>query len=226
MKSLSSNTKVSLVIVGVVLAVVGAIVLFNQIGQPDAPAEVADGAPVAAPAEILVRPDSHLLSPAGGKVTVVEFLDLECEACGAAHPDVERLRAEYGDRVTFVLRYFPVPSHQNAELAARAVEAAGQQGQLEAMYRTMFDTQPRWGDQQVSHRETFVGFARDLGLDLPAFEAALDDPATAERVLRDRQDGLDLGVLGTPTFFVNGIKFNQPATYDGLRSAIDKELAQ
>jgi len=226
-KPLSSNTKVSLVVVAVVVAVVGAVVLFSQIGRPAPPAEAErGGAPPTAPADVLVRQDSHLLSPAGGEVTVVEFLDLECEACGAAYPVVERLRAEYGDRVTFVLRYFPVPSHQNAELAARAVEAAGRQGQLEAMYRTMYETQPGWGDQQVSHRATFVGFARDLGLDVAAFEEALDDPATIERVLADRQDGIDLGVRGTPTFFVDGVRFDRPATYEGLRSAIERELTR
>ncbi|MGW0520122.1 DsbA family protein [Crossiella sp. NPDC003009] len=113
----------------------------------------------------------------------MEFLDLECEACRAAFPGVERLRAEYDGKVTFVMRYFPIPSHRNAELAARAVEAAGTQGKLEPMYKLMYETQPEWGDQQTDHRATFLGFARRLGLDLPAFERDLDDPATQARVL-------------------------------------------
>lgn len=173
----------------------------------------------------MVRADSHRLTDVpNSKVTVVEFLDLECEACRAAFPGVERLRTEYGDRVTFVLRYFPIPSHQNAELAARAVEAAGRQGQLEPMYQMMYETQPEWGEQTVSQRDMFVEFATRLGLDVSRFERDLDDPATAERVLADRADGMELGVEGTPTFFINGSMFAGAPTYDALKAAIEREL--
>jgi protein-disulfide isomerase len=106
------------------------------------------------------------------------------------------------------------------------VEAAAQQGKLEEMYRTMYEQQHVWGGQQVPQRETFLGFAQALGLDMPAFEAALDDPATAARVRKDRDDGVALGVQGTPTFFVNGVMFQQQPTYDGLKAAIDRELAR
>jgi protein-disulfide isomerase len=216
---MSANSKVALVVVAVVAVVIGVVVSLTRNGSEDNPA----GAQPAA----LVREDSHRLSTApDGKVTVVEFLDLECGACGAAFPGVERLRAEYGDRVTFVLRYFPIPSHRNAELAAAAVEAAGQQGKLEEMYRMMYETQPSWAGQQVSHRDTFVGFARELGLDTAKFEAALDDPATMARVHADRDDGVTVGVQGTPTFFVNGTVFTGPPSYEGLKSAIDRELAR
>jgi protein-disulfide isomerase len=173
----------------------------------------------------VVRADSHRLTDVpDSAVTVVEFLDLECEACRAAYPGVERLRAEYGDRVTFVLRYFPIPSHQNAELAARAVEAAGRQGQLEPMYQMMYETQPEWGEQTVSQRDMFVEFATRLGLDVPRFERDVDDPATAERVLADRADGMELGVQGTPTFFINDSKFEGAPTYEALKAAIEREL--
>lgn len=225
---MTPNTKVSLVIAAVVVVVVGAVVFLSQLGQEAPAAQTASGdGPPTAPPSVVVRPDSHKLSTAAdGKVTVVEFLDLECEACGAAFPDVERLRAEYADRVTFVMRYFPIPSHTNAELAATAVEAAGQQGKLEAMYRKMYETQPTWSEQQTSQREVFFGFARELGLDMAKFEAALDDPATLARVLKDRDDGAALGVQGTPTFFVNGVKHEGPATYDALKAVIEEELAK
>lgn len=214
------NTKISLTVLAVVAVVVGALVMLTR-------PEGLGGASSTAPASVLVRPDSHRLSTAAdGRVTVVEFLDLECESCGAAFPSVEQLRGEYTDRVTFVMRYFPIPSHRNAELAARAVEAAGQQGQLEPMYRKMFETQPQWGDQQVSHRDTFLGFARDRGLDMAKFQTALDDQATIDRVRADRADGTELGVKGTPTFFINGVKFTGEPTYQELKAAIDAELAK
>ncbi|MFF8382225.1 DsbA family protein [Streptomyces kanasensis] len=226
---MTKNLKISLALVVVVLAVVGALLVGNRTQDVSAEAPATNGGSAGTPsgtASVLVRPDSHRLSTAkDGKVTVVEFLDLECESCRAAFPDVERLREEYKGRVTFVIRYFPIPSHRNAELAARTVEAAARQGRVEAMYKKMYETQESWGDQQVSHEETFRGFARELGLDMKKFEADWKDPATAERVEKDRRDGIALGVQGTPTFFVNG---NRPqiGSLADFRAAIDAELAK
>ncbi|MGW0476313.1 DsbA family protein [Streptomyces coeruleorubidus] len=220
---MTKNLKISLALVALVLAVVAALLAANR--TPDAPAGDDANAEVA-PADVLVRKDSHRLSAAkDGKVTVVEFLDLECESCRAAFPVVEQLREEYEGRVTFVMRYFPIPSHKNAELAAHAVEAAAAQGKLEAMYQKMYETQESWGDQQVSHEKTFRGFAEEMGLDMKKFEADWKDPATAKRVEKDRQDGLALGVQGTPTFFING-KRPQIQSVDDFRTAIEAELAK
>ena len=190
------------------------------------PAGAAPSAPaVAAPLDVLVRPDSHRLSTApDGKVTFVEFLDFECEACRAAFPAVEQLRQQYQGRVTFVLRYFPIPSHANAENVALAVEAAARQGQLEAIYQRMYETQTEWGEQRESKAHVFRGFAQDLGLDMAAYDQTVADPATLERIREDRNDGMTLGVQGTPTFFVNGTGL-QPRTTDDLRAALDRALA-
>lgn len=136
---------------------------------------------------------------------------------------VEQLRADYGDRVEFVLRYFPLPGHVNGERAARAVEAAAQQGRLEAMYRTMYETQAQWGERRTPADDVFRGFAADLGLDMSAFDAAYADPATAERIQVDVEDGMALGVQGTPTFFVNGEQVS-PRSVDDLRTAIENGL--
>ncbi|MFD5826909.1 DsbA family protein, partial [Lentzea sp. NPDC060358] len=150
---MSKNARLSLVIVAVVAVVVSAFLLFS-------------------------RNDTAALGSSGdGKVTVVEYLDLECPSCRAAHPGVERLKTEYGERVVFDVRHFPIPSHRNAELAAVAVEAAGAQGKRDDMVRVLFDSQPQWGGQQTSQRAVFAGFAAELGLDGAAFDKALDDPA-------------------------------------------------
>jgi protein-disulfide isomerase len=161
----------------------------------------------------LVREDSHRLGePGAGDVTLVEWLDFECESCRAAYPFVEQLRADYAGRVTFVARYMPMPGHANAENAAVAVEAAAQQGEFEAMYHRMYETQAEWGEQQESKADLFRTFAEDLGLDMPAYDDAVADPATLERVLSDRDDGLTLGVEGTPTFFLDGQKVEVQTT--------------
>jgi protein-disulfide isomerase len=172
----------------------------------------------------VVRDSSHRLNdPQDAAVTFVEFLDFECEGCRAAYPIVEQLRGDYGDRVEFVLRYFPLSGHFNGERAARAVEAAAQQGQLEAMYRKMFDTQAEWGEQRTPADAVFRGFAGDLGLDLATFDDDYNDPATLERIRVDQRDGEALGVMGTPTFFVNGEQIVVQTSED-LRNAIDSAL--
>ncbi|KHO23755.1 DSBA oxidoreductase [Mycolicibacterium setense] len=172
----------------------------------------------------VVRENSHRLNAApGSEVTFVEFLDFECEGCRAVYPEIEKLRAAYGDRVNFVIRYFPMEAHVNAERAARAVEAAAQQGQLEAMYRKMYDTQAQWGEKRTPADDVFRGFAVELGLDMAAFDAAYHDQATLQRIRVDVADGRALGVQGTPTFFLNGTRI-RPHSYEDLTRALDDAL--
>lgn len=213
-----SNTTLSLVLVGAFLLVVATMYAVTRAGS-ESPAGGSEAAAIAA------RPDSLRLSVApGSTVDFVEFLDFECEACGAVYPAIEQLRQQYGDRVNFVIRYFPGPGHVNAERAARAVEAAAQQGKLEGMYELMFETQAEWGEQSVPMDDRFRGYAEQLGLDMTRYDAVYDDPATLDRVRADRDDGLTLGVRGTPTFFVNGEQLD-PQSYDDLTGALDRALA-
>lgn len=171
---------------------------------------------------LIVRENSHRLSTAeGSDATFVEFLDFECEACGAFYPVVEDLRAEYGDRITFVVRYFPLPGHFNSERAARAAEAAAQQGQFEAMYSKLFETQQQWGEQRVPLDDTFRGFAQEIGLDMAAYDRDYAAPETAARVQQDLDDAQELGLQGTPSFFINGERF-EPQSMDELRGALDE----
>lgn len=167
----------------------------------------APAAPQAAATAQLVREDSHrLTSPAVEKAQLVEFLDFECESCRAAHPLVEELKQEYGDRITFVNRYFPLTGHRNSGTAALAVEASAQQGKYQQMAAKLFETQDQWGGKQDSQAPVFRGYAQELGLDLAKYDAAVADEATLERIRKDAADGTALGVTGTPTFFLNGKK--------------------
>ena len=211
---MSTNLKVSAGLVVAFVVAVAVFLGFDRSREPEATDEAA-----------VVRDDSHRLSTAeDGRVTLVEFLDFECEGCAAAYPFVEQLREQYEGRVTFVARYFPNPGHANGENAAVAVEAAAQQGRFEDMYDRMFETQREWGESQESQAEVFRSFAEDLGLDMAAYDAAAADPGTLERVLQDREDGLALGVEGTPTFFLNGEKVEVEST-DQFIEMIDAALA-
>ena len=152
------------VVAGLVFVVAGALTAATLRGNTAAAPAVDAMAGAAAP---VVRDSSHRLSTApDGKVTFVEFLDFECEGCRAVYPVIEQLRTQYEGRVTFVIRYFPIDSHKNAMNAAVAVEAAARQGELEAMYARMYETQAEWGEQSESRAPLFRQFAEQLGLDL------------------------------------------------------------
>ncbi len=170
----------------------------------------------------LVREDSHrVTSPTTEKAQLVEFLDFECESCRAAQPLVEELKQEFGDRITFVNRYFPLPGHRNSGTAALAVEAAAQQGKYEQMYTKMFDTQPQWGEKQDSQAPLFRTYAQELGLDLTKYDAAVADEKTIDRIRKDVADGKALGVTGTPTFFLNGQKLTLSTEADFRQKLTD-----
>ena len=170
----------------------------------------------------LVRGDSHrVTTPAAEKAQLVEFLDFECESCRAAQPLVEELKKEFGDRITFVNRYFPLPGHRNSGTAALAVEAAAQQGKYEQMYTKMFDTQPQWGEKQDSQAPLFRTYAQELGLDLAKYDAAVADEKTIDRIRKDVADGKALGVTGTPTFFLNGQKLTLSTEADFRQKLTD-----
>jgi len=222
---LNANARISIGIAAAFAVVIAVLLAVNAAGSDDnTPAPAAGASADVDKHERLVRPDSHKLDVAAdNKVTFVEFLDFECESCRAAFPAVEQLRKDYAGKVTFVVRYFPIPSHFNAERAARAVEAASKQGKFEQMYQKMYETQTEWGEQQVPADERFRGFAKDFGLDLAAFDKAYNDPATLERIKRDVADGEALGVTGTPTFFLNGSKI-QPESLADLTASVDAAL--
>ncbi|WP_454114174.1 DsbA family protein [Microbacterium maritypicum] len=202
--------------VAIVLLIAGVVFAISQ-QQPTAPAEGGEPKPT-------VRTDSHVLDDGGeGAVTVVEFLDFECEACAAFYPVVEDLREKYDGEITYVVRYFPLPGHINSTQAALAAEAAGQQDRFEDMYHRLFETQAQWGEQSEETPEVFRGFAEELDLDMAAYDAAIADAATAERVQSDKADGEKLGVDSTPSFFVDGVKV-ELQEWDDVEEAIEKAV--
>ena len=220
---MSRNIKISAALIAVFVAVAAAIGL--AIDGEDQSSSAATSTPSAtastpSSARVVASDPRRLGALAKTGVTFTEFLDFECESCAAAFPVIEQLRREYAGRVTFNLRYFPIDSHKNARNAALAVEAAAQQGKLEEMYKRMYETQPSWGEQSKSQASVFRGFAKDLGLNMKRYDAAVADPKTAERVERDVQAGKALGVQGTPTFFVNE-QMIQPQSVEEIRQLID-----
>jgi protein-disulfide isomerase len=147
----------------------------------------------------------HVQGPADAPVTLVEYGDFECPYCRAAVPIVRGVQEALGDRLRFVWRNFPLRNqHPHAMHAAEAAEAAGAQGRFFDMHGMLFDRQEDLTDDDL------VGYAGELGLDTDRFRRELESHEHAGRVRADFEGGLRSGVRGTPTFYIDGVR------YDGL----------
>lgn len=178
--------------------------------------------------ETLVRPDSPTLGAADAKVTLVEFLDPECESCAAFSPVVKKIMKDYDGKIRLVVRYMPL--HPNSIPAATLLEMAGEEGKYWQMMDYLMQKQPEWGTKhgpattpQPDALALFQKYATDMGLDTAKYNAALKENRYQAKLLRDQKDGQMLGVRQTPTFFVNGRKLMRFSEQD-LRALIEDEL--
>lgn len=196
---MSTETRNLAVILGGALLVIGLGVFFFGTDEEASIAKPADR-------NILVRQGSHQTNP-GAKVTVVEFGDYQCPACAAAHPAVKAMEEKYKDNkdFNFVFRNFPLPMHRNALAAAQAAEAAGEQGKYWAMNGSLYEHQKEWGESGDAIT-FFLRYAKDIGLDIDAFQKAITDEKFTDVIAKDKNDGNTLGVNATPTFYINGEK--------------------
>jgi protein-disulfide isomerase len=145
----------------------------------------------------------HSIGPSDAPLTLVEYGDFECPFCGAAYPIVERIRQQLGTNMRFVFRHFPLQeSHPHAEHAAEAAEDAGAQGKFWEMHHTLFEHQKRLDDEALAQ------YAQALELDVARFSSELSSGVYADRVRQDFHTGVRSGVNGTPTFFVNGERYD------------------
>ena len=150
-------------------------------------------------------------------VTVVAFTDYECPYCAKADKTLLTLRAELGDDLRIALAMRPLPMHEHAAAAARAVLAAGEQGKAEAMHTRLF------ADPSALDDAGLVASARAIGLDLRAFDAARTSPSTTAALERMDTLASSLGANGTPTFFVNGRRLIGARPYEQFRALVEEE---
>ena len=152
-------------------------------------------------------------------VTLLEYGDYECPHCGQAHYVLQELMQQAEDQIRLVFRNFPLAQiHPHAQRAAEAAEAAGAQGRFWEMHDTLFENQDALEDEDL------VGYAQQLGLDLDRFQLELFRGDYAERVREDFISGVRSGVNGTPTFFINGRRYNGVPNFDSLLYALQSEL--
>jgi protein-disulfide isomerase len=171
-------------------------------------------------------PNPHVRGGERAAVTLEEFSDFQCPACGGLEPTLRKIEKEYGDRVRLIFRNFPLKQHKYAFLAARAAEAAGLQGKFWEMHDAIYDNQKDW-EEAPEPRTIFDTYATRLGLDVQRFRADMERQDIADRVIADYNRGLSMGVGGTPSIYLNGRQLSSDDTLkeQNLRTRIDEALS-
>lgn len=151
---------------------------------------------------IPVSEKDHIAGAETAPVTLVEYGDYQCSYCAAAYGIIQMAQAQLGPLLRFVFRNFPLTEmHPQAELAAEAAEAAGAQGKFWKMHDALYE------NQSILSAELIEALAQELGLDMERFESDLASGRFRERVKHDFAGGVRSGVEGTPTFFINGERY-------------------
>jgi protein-disulfide isomerase len=157
----------------------------------------------------------HIQGPATAPLTLVEFGDYECPYCGEAFPVVQRLQKALGKKLRFVFRNFPLTqAHPYALMAAEAAEAAALQGKFWEMHDLIYE------NQELIGPDSLASWAKQLGLDIEAFAASIKQGDITKRIKEDRMSGIQSGVNGTPSFFINGRRHDARPDYESLWAAL------
>jgi len=150
-------------------------------------------------------------------VVVVEFADYQCPYCQKVNPQIQQLKKEFGDKLTLIYKDFPLPMHASSQKAAEASRCAGEQGKFWEYHDVLFYSKLLGPDDLRDH-------ARVLKLDTDRFDRCLDNGTEAEAVKSDLREAKDLGLTGTPSFFVNGHFFSGVIDYQALKDIINQQL--
>jgi len=174
---------------------------------------------LAPPSTLVDLENANVLGLKDAPVMLIEFADYECPYCQKVAPEIKKLQNELGGKLAVAYKDFPLPMHAHAEKAAEAARCAGMQGQFWAFHDELFSSKELDIDQLKAQ-------AKALKLDSVAFGKCLDTGETAAAVQKDREQGLRLGLSGTPSFFVNGHFLSGALDYAALRKVVDQQLVQ
>ena len=168
-----------------------------------------------------VTESDHCIGPNDAPLTLIEYGDYECPFCVKAFPVLEKIRARFGDRVRLVYRHVPRSRAQSfAKQAAEAAEFAASHGRFWEMHQALF-TNPDWREV-----EQLVSAARSIGLDPEACRKALTERTFAERVREITVESVRAGIIGTPTLFINGVRYEDRMEEEPLTRAIEAALSK
>ncbi|MDO8489852.1 MAG: thioredoxin domain-containing protein [bacterium] len=173
--------------------------------------------------DVIVRSDSHGTPNIPARVTISEFGDYQCPACGVAHGAVKELLKEYAGKITFVFRNFPLDSHPNGRPAAKAAEAAALQGKFWEMHDMIYEKQNEWSNSKTVST-IFIGYAQSLKLNIDQFTKDMESDKVKDVIARDTADGITAHVQATPTFFINTEPFVGVPSKE-FKDILDKALS-
>lgn len=165
--------------------------------------------------------NDHIKGNNESAITLIEYSDFQCPACGDYYPLLKKLNEEFGDKTRFVYRHFPLEQHQNAKPAAVASEAAAKQGKFWEMHDMIFENQGRWSEEKNAE-EIFTGYVQKLGLNMEQFKNDLASQEVKEKVDNDYKGGVKARVNATPSFFLNGKIINTPRNYNEFKQLIQQ----
>lgn len=189
------------------------------LGKKDAKAPLdSEGKPITS--------SQHTRGEGNKKVTLTEYGDFQCPACGGFYPIVEQVFEKYKSDITFEFKNFPLRSiHPHAMLAHRSAEAASNQGKFWEMYGLLYQNQQSW-TSLPDPSSTFKSYAQSLDLDMAKYEADVKSQATNDIINADIAAGTKLDVSSTPTFLINGKIVENPRDVAGFEKLIDDAIKQ
>lgn len=207
---MTSELKImGMVAITTLVLIFGAIFLLGGSSQTNQPTDQ----------KLLIREDSEKISTPSAKITIVEFGDYQCPACGAAEPIVEQILSNYKGKINFIFRNFAFLG-QESTWAAEAAECAGEQGKFWEYHNYLYSHQSGENKGAFS-KDNLKEFAKTLTLpNTPQFDLCLDTDKYSQKISNDISDGQQLGINSTPTFFINGEKEVGVLTYDSFKSKI------
>lgn len=202
-----------LIIMGVIIAAFAGIMVYSNINKED----VGEAGSVS----------NHTKGNNSKNVELVAYSDFQCPACGSFEPIISEVTNKYSDEMLYTFRHFPIDTiHPNARAASRAAEAAGTQGKFWEMHDVLFANQLQWSDSQ-SAKTIFDSYATQLGLNMDEYNTVYVATTTNSTINADKQEGQDLGVTGTPAFFINGDQIDNTdiQTVESFSSVIEEYIA-
>jgi protein-disulfide isomerase len=159
----------------------------------------------------------HMRGPASASVMLVEYGDYECPYCRAAHPIVNAIQTQLQSGLCFVYRHFPLTTvHPHAQAATEAAEAAGSQRKFWQMHDTLFST------EAPLTNSLFISAAAAIGLDIPSFQSELTRHVHLPHIREDFMTGVRSGVNGTPTFYINAVRYDGSWDLPTLTAAVTR----
>lgn len=198
--------------VSVIICITAAVFLIIKLADDYSPGQLANN---------FISESDWVKGGKEAKVVLIEYSDFECPACANYAPIMKQIVQDFGDKIAFVYRHFPLKqNHLNAESAAWASESAGKQNKFWEMHDMLFENQKEW-ENSGNAEEYFRKYAQALNLDIEQFKKDINSEEIKNKVENDFQSGLRSGINSTPTFFLNGNKIKNPRNYEEFENIIN-----